>query len=45
MTFLVERLAELRIHIKHLRDVAPRVTGRAALEADLSLRNDVLFRF
>ena len=43
MTFLVERLAELRTHIKHLRDLAPRVTGRAALEADLSLRNDVLF--
>jgi uncharacterized protein YutE (UPF0331/DUF86 family) len=43
MTFLVERLAELRTHIKHLRDLAPRVTGRASLEADLSLRNDVLF--
>jgi len=43
MTFLVERLVELRTHVKHLRDLAPRVTGRAALEADLSLRNDVLF--
>lgn len=43
MTFLVERLAELRTHVKHLHDLAPRVTGRAALEADLSLRNDVLF--
>ena len=43
MTFLVERLAELRTHVRHLRDLAPRVTGRTALEADLSLRNDVLF--
>ena len=43
MTFLVERLAELRTHIKHLHDLAPRVTGKAALEGDLSLRNDVLF--
>ena len=42
MTFLVERLAELRMHIKHLRDLAPRVTGRAALEGDLRLRHDVL---
>jgi uncharacterized protein YutE (UPF0331/DUF86 family) len=43
MTFLVERLAELRTHFKHPRDLASRVAGRAALEADLSLRNDVLF--
>jgi uncharacterized protein YutE (UPF0331/DUF86 family) len=43
MTFLVERLAELRRHVSHLRDLAPRVHGRAALEGDISLRNDVLF--
>jgi uncharacterized protein YutE (UPF0331/DUF86 family) len=43
MTFLVERLAELRRHLDHLRDLRPRVTGRHALERDLSLHNDVLF--
>jgi uncharacterized protein YutE (UPF0331/DUF86 family) len=40
---LVERLAQLRRHLAHLRELAPRVTGRAALEDDLSLHNDVLF--
>ena len=43
MTYLVERLAELRRHLDHLRDLRPRVTGRQALEQDLSLHNDVLF--
>lgn len=43
MTFLVERLAELRRHVDHVAALAPRVTGRAALETDLSLHNDVLF--
>jgi uncharacterized protein YutE (UPF0331/DUF86 family) len=43
MTFLVERLAELRRHLEHLRDLRPRVTDRGALERDLSLHNDVLF--
>lgn len=43
MTYLVERLAELRRHLDHLRSIRPRVTGRAALERDLSLHNDVLF--
>ena len=43
MTYLVERLAELRRHMDHLRDLRPRVTGRQALEQDLSLHNDVLF--
>jgi uncharacterized protein YutE (UPF0331/DUF86 family) len=43
MTFLVERLAELRRHLDHLRLLEPRVAGREALEADLSLHNDVLF--
>jgi uncharacterized protein YutE (UPF0331/DUF86 family) len=43
MTYLVERLAELRRHLDHLRDIRPRVTGREALERDLSLHNDVLF--
>ena len=43
MTFLVERLAELRRHLNHLREIAPGVTGREALERSLSLHNDVLF--
>ena len=43
MTFLVERLAELRRHLDHLRALRPRVTGREVLERDLSLHNDVLF--
>ena len=43
MTYLVERLAELRRHLDHLREIRPRVTGREVLERDLSLHNDVLF--
>ena len=43
MTYLVERLAELRKHLDHLRRLRPRVPGREALERDLSLHNDVLF--
>ena len=43
MTYLVERLAELRRHLIHLRAIAPKVTDRAALERDLSLHNDVMF--
>jgi uncharacterized protein YutE (UPF0331/DUF86 family) len=43
MTFLVERLTELRRHLDHLRTLRPRVTGREVLERDLSLHNDVLF--
>lgn len=43
MTYLVERLAELRRHLDHLRALRPRVAGREALERDLSLHNDVLF--
>jgi uncharacterized protein YutE (UPF0331/DUF86 family) len=43
MTFLVERLAELRRHLDHLQELRPRVTGRVALEQNLSLHNDVLF--
>lgn len=43
MTFLVERLADLRQHLQHLRDVAPRVSDAATLRRDLSLHNDVLF--
>ena len=43
MTYLVERLSELRRHLDHLREIRPRVTGREALERDLSFHNDVLF--
>ena len=42
MTYLVERLAELRRHLDHLKKLRPRVTA-PALAADLSLHNDVLF--
>jgi uncharacterized protein YutE (UPF0331/DUF86 family) len=43
MTFLVERLASLRQHLDHLRELRPRVKGARSLEQDLSLHNDVLF--
>ncbi len=43
VTFLVERLAELRRHLDHLTVLRPRVTGVADLQRDLSLHNDVLF--
>ena len=42
MTYLLERLTELRKHLDHLRELAPR-TSTAALERDLTLHNDVLF--
>ena len=41
--YLVERLAELRRHLDHLKAIRPKVSGRQALENDLSLHNDVLF--
>jgi uncharacterized protein YutE (UPF0331/DUF86 family) len=43
VTYLAERLVELRRHLDHLRELRPRVGGREALERDLSLHNDVLF--
>jgi len=43
MTFLVERLAELRRHLDHLHELRPRIQGPEALARDLSLHNDVLF--
>ena len=43
MTFLVERVAELRRHVDHLHELAPRVDAPAALERNLSLHNDVMF--
>jgi uncharacterized protein YutE (UPF0331/DUF86 family) len=43
MSRLIERLAELRRHLAHLRALRPRVLGAQQLRADLSLHNDVLF--
>jgi uncharacterized protein YutE (UPF0331/DUF86 family) len=43
MTWLVERLVELRRHLDHLDEIRPRVTGAETLQRDLSLHNDVLF--
>jgi uncharacterized protein YutE (UPF0331/DUF86 family) len=43
MTYLAERLAELRKHLDHLAELRPRVRGAEDLEGDLSLHNDVLF--
>jgi uncharacterized protein YutE (UPF0331/DUF86 family) len=43
MTWLVERLVELRRHVQHLKELAPRVAGSESLQRDLSLHNDVLF--
>ena len=43
MTFLVERLAELRRHVDHLRAISGRAPDRLSLDRDLSLHNDVLF--
>jgi uncharacterized protein YutE (UPF0331/DUF86 family) len=43
MTFMIERLTELRRHLEHLRALEPRVKAAADLERDLSLHNDVMF--
>ena len=43
MTFLIERLAELRRHLDHLREIRPRVADAGTLRRDLSVHNDVLF--
>jgi len=43
MTFLVERLADLRKHLDHLDTLRPRITSPKDLEPDLSLHNDLLF--
>lgn len=41
--YIVERLAELRRQLAHLRELRPKVGDRLDLERDLSLHNDVLF--
>lgn len=43
MTYLVERLAELRRHLDHLDEMRRRVRDAGDLRRDLSLHNDVLF--
>jgi uncharacterized protein YutE (UPF0331/DUF86 family) len=43
VTYLVERLSQLRLHLDHLNEIRPRVRSRDDLERDLSLHNDVLF--
>ncbi|HET7133205.1 MAG TPA: HepT-like ribonuclease domain-containing protein [Gammaproteobacteria bacterium] len=43
MTYLVERLADLKRYLAHARTLQPRVPDTVALERNLSLRNDVLF--
>jgi uncharacterized protein YutE (UPF0331/DUF86 family) len=43
MTFLVERLTDLRRHLDHLDGLRPRVTAPEDLTRNLSLHNDVLY--
>lgn len=43
MTFLVERIVELKRHLEHLRAIGPKVRTARDLELDLSLHNDVLY--
>jgi uncharacterized protein with HEPN domain len=45
MTFLVERLAQLRRHLDHLRELRPRVPGRAALERLPGFRNVLIHEY
>lgn len=42
MTPLVERLADVREQLEHLREVRPGIDGPEDLERDVGLRNDVL---
>ena len=43
MTFLTERLAELRRHVEHLRAIRSHVSTPDRLRSDLSLHNDVMY--
>lgn len=43
MTWLVERLAELRRHLDHLNELQGRVREPLDLDRDMTLHNDVLF--
>lgn len=43
MTYLTERLADLRRHLDHLEELRERVSDASDLRVDLSLHNDVLY--
>jgi len=43
MTFLIDRLAEIRRHLEHLESLRTKVRGTVDLRRDLSLHNDVMF--
>lgn len=43
MTFLVERIADLRRQVEHLREIRGDIESADDLRADLGLHNDVLF--
>lgn len=43
MTFLVERLGDLRRHLDHLDDLRAKVRSADELRRNLSLHNDMLF--
>ena len=43
MTFLVERLADLRLYLDHLHKLRPRISSDEDLRRDLSLHNDALY--
>lgn len=43
MTYLVERLEDLRRHLDHLMEIRSNVRDASSLEEDFTLHNDVLF--
>lgn len=43
MSYLADRLADLRRHLDHLAELRPRVSGPESLRGDLSLANDVRY--
>lgn len=43
MTFLVERIADLRRQVEHLREIRGGIESADDLRGDLGLHNDVLF--
>lgn len=43
MTYLADRLNDLRRHLDHLAELRPRAASADALRADLSLANDVAY--
>jgi uncharacterized protein YutE (UPF0331/DUF86 family) len=43
VSYVAERLADLRRHLDHLEELRPRVAGPDSLRADLSLANDVRY--